>query len=73
MEHFRSYLLSKRIVSEKRLGYYLSWITQFYAFYDKSLGTAKLHVLISENHSLNTSLHSERVALRVIEGGIQFY
>jgi len=37
LEHFRSYLLSKRIVPEKRLGYYLSWITQFYAFYDKSL------------------------------------
>jgi integron integrase len=29
--------LSKRIVPEKRLGYYLSWITQFYAFCDKSL------------------------------------
>ena len=37
MEHFRSYLLSKRIVPEKKLRYYLSWITQFYAFYDKSL------------------------------------
>jgi hypothetical protein len=37
LEHFRSYLLSKRIVPEKKLGYYLSWITQFYAFYDKSL------------------------------------
>ena len=32
VEHFRSYLLSKRIVPEKRLKYYLSWITQFYAF-----------------------------------------
>jgi hypothetical protein len=37
VEHFRSYLLSKRIVPEKRLGYYLSWITQFYAFCDKGL------------------------------------
>jgi len=36
VEHFRSCLLSKRIVPEKKLGYYLSWITQFYAFYDKS-------------------------------------
>lgn len=32
-----SYLLSKRIVPEKKLGYYLSWITRFYAFCDKSL------------------------------------
>ena len=37
LEHFRSYLLSKRIIPEKRLGYYLSWITQFYAFCDKGL------------------------------------
>jgi hypothetical protein len=37
VEHFRSYLLSKRIVPEKKLGYYLSWITRFYAFYDKGL------------------------------------
>jgi len=37
VEHFSFYLLSKRIVPEKRLRYYLSWITQFYAFYDKSL------------------------------------
>jgi hypothetical protein len=37
VEHFRSYLLSKRIVPEKKLRYYLSWITRFYAFYDKSL------------------------------------
>ncbi|MEA3386014.1 MAG: integron integrase [Thermodesulfobacteriota bacterium] len=37
MEHFSSYLLSKRIVPEKRLRYYLSWITRFYAFCDKSL------------------------------------
>jgi hypothetical protein len=29
--------LSKRIVPEKRLGYYLPWITQFFAFCDKSL------------------------------------
>ena len=37
MERFSSYLLSKRIVPEKRLRYYLSWITRFYAFCDKSL------------------------------------
>ena len=38
MEEFRSYLLSKRIVPEKNLVYYLSWITQFYAFCDKRPG-----------------------------------
>jgi len=38
VEEFRSYLLSKRIVPEKNLVYYLSWITQFYAFCDKSPG-----------------------------------
>jgi hypothetical protein len=38
VEDFRSYLLSKRIVPEKKLVYYLSWITQFYAFCDKSPG-----------------------------------
>ena len=43
VEHFRSYLLSKRIAPEKKLGYYLSWITQFYAFCDKSLGDDVSH------------------------------
>ena len=38
MEDFRSYLLSKRIVSENKLSYYLVWINQFYAFYDKIPG-----------------------------------
>ena len=38
MEDFRFYLLSKRIVSENKLVYYLVWINQFYAFCDKSPG-----------------------------------
>ena len=38
MEDFRSYLLSKRIVSENKLVYYLVWINQFYAFCDKIPG-----------------------------------
>ena len=35
MEDFRFYLPSHRIVPEKKLVYYLSWVTQFYAFCDK--------------------------------------
>ena len=38
MEDFRTYLLSKRIVSENKLVYYLAWIDQFYAFCDKTPG-----------------------------------
>ena len=38
MEDFRSYLVSKRIVSEKKLVYYLVWVNQFYAFCDKTPG-----------------------------------
>jgi len=38
VEHFRTYLLSKRIVPEKKLAYYVSWITRFYAFCDKNPG-----------------------------------
>jgi len=38
MEDFRSYLLSKRIVSEKKLVYYLVWINQFYVFCEKTPG-----------------------------------
>ena len=36
MEDFRSYLASHRIVPEKKLAYYLSWVTQFYTFCDKN-------------------------------------
>jgi integron integrase len=38
VEHFKAYLLSKRIVPEKKLAYYVSWITQFYAFCNKNPG-----------------------------------
>jgi hypothetical protein len=38
MEDFRSYLLSKRIVSEKKLVYYLVWVNQFYAICNKIPG-----------------------------------
>ena len=36
MEDFRSYLASHRIVPEKKLAYYLFWVTQFNAFCDKN-------------------------------------
>ena len=38
MEDSRSSLLSKRIVSENKLFYYLVWINQIYAFCDKNPG-----------------------------------
>ena len=38
MEDFRSYLLSKQIVSENKLVYYLVWVNQFYVFCDKIPG-----------------------------------
>ncbi len=38
MEDFRAYLSSKQIVPEKKLLFCLSWVTQFYAFCDKSAG-----------------------------------
>jgi len=38
MEDFKSYLLSKRIVSEKKVIYYLVWVSQFCAFWDKIPG-----------------------------------
>ena len=38
MEDFKSYLLSKRIVSKKKVIYYLVWVSQFYAFCDKIPG-----------------------------------
>jgi integron integrase len=37
LERFKSYLSSKQIIPEKKLDYYLSWVTQFYAFFDKTL------------------------------------
>jgi integron integrase len=35
VERFKSYLLSKQIIPEKKLDYYLSWVIQFYGFCGK--------------------------------------
>lgn len=35
MEDYKSYLLSHRIGPDKKVDYYLSWVTQFYAFCNK--------------------------------------
>ncbi len=37
MEHFESYLLSKRLTDEKKAGFYLSWVSRFHAFSKKQL------------------------------------
>jgi hypothetical protein len=38
VEDFKVYLLSKRIAPENEAFYYLSWVTQLYAFFDKTPG-----------------------------------
>ena len=38
MEDFKTYLLSRRVVPENKLIYYLVWVNQFYAFCDKNPG-----------------------------------
>jgi Phage integrase, N-terminal SAM-like domain len=38
MQRFKAFLLSKGLVPEKKLVYYLAWIFQFYAFCQKKLG-----------------------------------
>jgi integron integrase len=38
VEDFKTYLLSKHIVPETKLSYYISWITRFYAFCGKNPG-----------------------------------
>jgi len=35
MEQFKSYLLSRRLIDEKKAGFYLYWVTRFYAFCKK--------------------------------------
>ncbi len=35
MDNFKHYLLSKHIVSEKQLPYYIHWVYQFYNFTKK--------------------------------------
>jgi len=34
MDEFKLYLLSKKIVTKKKLPYYLNWITKFHKFCD---------------------------------------
>jgi site-specific recombinase XerD len=36
VERFKSYLLSRRLIDERKAGFYLYWITKFYAFCKKS-------------------------------------
>jgi integron integrase len=38
MEKFKAYLLSKRIVPENRVPYYISWVSRFFASCDKEPG-----------------------------------
>ena len=38
MKRFKNYLLTKRIIPENRVPYYLEWVSKFYAFCDKEPG-----------------------------------
>ena len=38
MEQFKSYLLSSPFINEKKAGFYLYWVTHFYAYCNKRLG-----------------------------------
>ena len=38
MKRFKTYLIAKRIVPEKRVPYYVSWVSRFYAFCNKNPG-----------------------------------
>ncbi len=38
MKQFKDYMLHKHIIPEKKMPYYISWISQFYAFCGKEVG-----------------------------------
>ncbi|RZB30405.1 MAG: hypothetical protein SRB1_02685 [Desulfobacteraceae bacterium Eth-SRB1] len=38
MKQFKEYLIGKHIVPEKKTPYYISWVSQFYAFCEKNVG-----------------------------------
>ena len=38
MEGFKSYLLSRRMVTEKKVVFYLHWVARFYSFCSKQIG-----------------------------------
>jgi len=38
MKQFKAYLLNKHIIPEKKMPYYISWVSQFYAFCEKDVG-----------------------------------
>lgn len=38
MKTYRNYLLSRHIVKEKQIPYYVNWVTQCFAFHKKSPG-----------------------------------
>jgi integron integrase len=40
MEGFKSYLLSRHVMNDKKAGFYLYWVTQFYGYCNKHLGDA---------------------------------
>ena len=35
MQNFRDYLETKRIVTKKRVPYYVAWVSQFFNYFDK--------------------------------------
>jgi integron integrase len=40
MKHFQTYLQSRHILPKERIPYYLSWVSQFFAFVDKNTSAA---------------------------------
>ena len=36
MQNFRDYLETKRIVTKKRVPYYVAWVSQFFNYFDKN-------------------------------------
>jgi hypothetical protein len=35
MEQFKSYLISSKLIDEKKAGFYVSWVSRFYEFCKK--------------------------------------
>jgi len=72
MEGFKSYLLSRHVMNDKKAGFYLYWVREFYRYCDKHPGEAVKTEDI-DRYLKHLSKHREEWQVKQAGEAIQLY
>ena len=72
MEGFKSYLLSRQIIAEKKVGFYLHWVARLYSFCNQQLGSEFLSADI-DRFLKHLSKEKEQWQVKQASEAIQLY